>query len=79
MAGRLAGRSESGFGWRFGKIRTVKAPGTEKITTFFPFHSSVFNWMAVQVIVNINWRSGFVSYGSHMQALRRSGQPSIIS
>ena len=38
---------EPAFGCRAGKSRTVKAPGTEKITTFFPFHSSVLNLIAV--------------------------------
>lgn len=49
MAGRLIGRDESEPGLRAGKTHTVKAPGTETITTFFPFHSSVLSGTAVLV------------------------------
>lgn len=36
-------------------MRTVKAPGTEKITTFFPFHSFVERLTAAKVE---RWRDG---------------------
>jgi len=49
VAGRLIGCGEPKLGCRDGKIHTVKAPGTEKMTTFFPFHSSVLSLVAVRV------------------------------
>jgi hypothetical protein len=50
VASGLTGRGESRSSRTLGEgldTRTVNAPGTETITTFFPFHSSVLNVVAV--------------------------------
>ena len=52
------------------KKLTVKAPGTETITTFLPFHSLVENGTADRMIVS-NLIKGFkrrkkISYEDHM-------------
>jgi hypothetical protein len=54
MAGWLKLSCQDIFVQAGNKVPTVKAPGTEKRTTFFPFQSFVDN--AVAKIKIISWR-----------------------